>query len=34
MENKEISKLLIHSMNNYQNLIKATNTDRYKKVKY
>ena len=33
MENKEISKLLIHSMNNYQNLIKATNTDRYKKGK-
>lgn len=33
MENKEISKLLIQSMNNYQNLIKATNTDRYKKGK-
>lgn len=33
MENKEISKLLMHSMNNYQNLIKATNTDRYKKGK-
>ncbi|MGL5652501.1 MAG: MarR family winged helix-turn-helix transcriptional regulator [Paraclostridium sp.] len=33
MENKEISKLLIQSMNNYQNLIKSTNTDRYKKGK-
>lgn len=33
MENKKISKLLIQSMNNYQNLIKATNTDRYKNGK-
>ena len=33
MENKEISKLLIQSMNNYQNLIKSTNIDRYKKGK-
>ncbi len=30
MENKNISKLLLKSMNNYQNLIKSTNTDRYK----
>lgn len=33
MEDKKISKLLIQSMNNYQNLIKATNSDRYKNGK-
>ncbi|GAA0105485.1 MarR family transcriptional regulator [Paraclostridium sordellii] len=30
MDNKDISKLMLQSMNNYQNLIKTTNTDRYK----
>lgn len=30
MKNKEISKLMLQSMNTYQNLIKTTNTDRYK----
>ncbi|WP_373598512.1 MarR family winged helix-turn-helix transcriptional regulator [Paraclostridium bifermentans] len=30
MENKEISKLMLQSMNSYQNLIKTTNTDRYR----
>lgn len=30
MKNKEISKLMLKSMNTYQNLIKSTNTDRYK----
>lgn len=30
MKNKEISKLMLQSMNSYQNLIKTTNTDRYK----
>lgn len=33
MQDKEISKLLIKSMNNYQNLIKMTNSDRYKNGK-
>ncbi len=30
MKNKEISKLMLKSMNTYQNLIKSTNADRYK----
>ncbi|MEG2786501.1 MAG: MarR family transcriptional regulator [Romboutsia sp.] len=30
MDNKDISKLMLQSMNSYQNLIKTTNTDRYK----
>lgn len=33
MDNKEISKLLISHMNNFQNLIKTTNDERYKQGK-
>ena len=29
MDNKEISKLMISHMNNFQNLIKTTNDERY-----
>ncbi|MGL5506753.1 MAG: MarR family winged helix-turn-helix transcriptional regulator [Paraclostridium sp.] len=33
MDNKEISKLMIRHMNNFQNLIKTTNDERYKQGK-
>lgn len=33
MDNKEISELMIRNMNNFQNLIKTTNDERYKQGK-
>lgn len=33
MDNKEISELMIRHMNNFQNLIKTTNDERYKQGK-